>query len=73
MAQITLQIPDAQVPRVIVALCSSLMVDAVTPVVPTAALAKQVLIDYVKQRVQQYENQQAVAAIAPTDVSTIVS
>jgi len=73
MASITLTIPDAQVTRVIDALCAGQMQDAVTPVPPTAALAKQVVIDWIKARVLAYEEDQARKALAAIDVSDIVT
>lgn len=77
MAQMTIQIPDAQVNRVINALCSGLFAPTVgtavlTPIDPTPALAKQVVIEYIKERVVAYEREQAVKAIPPVDVQNVV-
>jgi hypothetical protein len=72
VANITITIPDALVPRVVTALCSSVMTDAVTFANPTPALAKQVLVDYIKERVRAFEEEQARKAIV-VDVSNIAS
>lgn len=73
MANMNLQIPDAQVQRVINALCARLMVDAETPVPPTAALAKSVVVDWIKEQVLTYETRLAQEALAAVDVTNIVS
>jgi len=73
MANINLVIPDAQVQRVINALCSGLIAPTGQTVPPTPALAKQVLIDIVKTRVIVYEEEQARRAIPPIDVTDIVT
>lgn len=73
MAQINLQIPDAQLQRVIAALCDGLMTPTGSPVDPTPALAKQALIQIIKVRVLQYEENKARAAIPPPDVTDVVA
>jgi hypothetical protein len=61
MAQVTLTIPDAQVPRILAAL-----VTEANPT-PTAADYKQLLIDYTKKFVRQHERK--VAATTSLDVT----
>jgi len=73
MANITLTIPDAQVPRVINALCAGLKTPTGQDATPTAALAKQVLIGIVKSRVIMYEEEQARLVIQIADVTDIVT
>jgi len=73
MAQILLNIPDAQVQRVVDALCSLLRTPIGTVVEPTPALAKGVLIDIIKERVKFYEEEKARLALPPPDVTNIVN
>lgn len=71
MAQITLTIPDAQLPRVIAALCATKMtIDGPTP--PTGVNAKAILVEWVKQQVANHETQQAHNALPVVDVTTVV-
>jgi hypothetical protein len=68
MAQITLTIPDEHVQRVIDALC----LGTANPVPATPANAKDVVIQWVKDHVLEYEMEMARRA-AITDVSTLVT
>jgi hypothetical protein len=73
MANINLVIPDAQVPRVVNALCAGLKTPTGQDVVPTPALAKEVVIQMIKARVLMYEEELARRAIQATDVTDIVA
>ena len=80
MAQMLIQIPDAQVQRVITALCDGIFDNndpnfaaKVTPATPTPALAKQVVMDFIRNKVKDYENRKAFDDLPPPDVSTIVN
>lgn len=75
MANMNIQIPDAQVNRVIAALCANLYKEgsATDLVDPTPALAKQVVLDYIKDRVKVHETSEALKNVQPPDVSNIVS
>lgn len=64
MAQISLNIPDAALPRVIEALCAR---GHWSPElgIPKGAFAKQALVAWLKDEVQRYEHRQAeLAAVA---------
>lgn len=70
MANITLTIPDALLPRVRAALCAK----ASLP--DTNANAKEAVIMWIKQTVQAYEYEVALAeraTITPSDVDDIVT
>lgn len=73
MANINLQIPDAQLQRVIDALCAS-RTDPVTlqPIPPTGPNAKAIVIAWIKDQVLAYETEKARKAIAAIDVTTVV-
>jgi hypothetical protein len=73
MANITLTIPDAQVSRVITAVCAS-RTEKVTllPIDPTAANAKAVVAAWIKECVCRYEEEQARLAIV-VDVTGLVT
>ena len=75
MANININIPDQHVDRVIEALCAGLPnVDSFSSgVTPTPALAKQALLNIIKERVKMYEEAKAVKSIPPVDVTSIVS
>jgi len=73
MAQILLNIPDAQVQRVIDALCALLKTPTGASVDPTPALAKGVLIDMIKERVKFYEEEKARATLVAIDVTNLVN
>jgi hypothetical protein len=73
VANISFQIPDTQLPRVIEALCAYQMVDAVTKADPTPALAKKVIIDWIKEQVKRYEEEKARVNLPPVDLSNIIS
>ena len=70
MANITLTIPDAQLPRVIAALCAS---ELANPVSPTGPNAKNVLIKWVKDCVTTYETRLAHEALAAIDTTNLVT
>lgn len=68
MAQITLNIPDAQLPRIIAALC-----DIPRPKLdPTGPNAKAVLVNWVKERVSDFEHRAAMDNVQ-IDVSDVVA
>lgn len=78
MANITLTIPDAQVSRVINALCGGVNVSIIIPpsidpntgaLIVTAAAAKAALISLVKEVVTQAETIAAQKSIVPPDVA----
>lgn len=73
MAQFVLVIPDAQLDRVVKAMCDGQMIDALTPAVPTPALAKQMLITMIKERVRNYETLQAQKAININNLDTLIT
>lgn len=56
MAQITLTVPDAQVPRILAAMATEANPN------PTAADVKARLIDYLKAVTKNYEREQAATA-----------
>lgn len=70
MATINLSIPDAQLPRVIAALCSS---DPANLMAPTAANAKGVVIKWVTDCVKTYETRLAQQALAAVDTAGLVT
>lgn len=70
MANITLTIPDAQLARVIAAVCAS---DPANPPIPTAAAAKATLVRWVTKCVQDHEIKLAQAAVITPDVTGIVT
>ena len=67
MAAITLNIPDAQIARVITAVCASKVTPE--PVAPTGAIAKAIEASWVRECVLAYE----VAQVPPPDVTGLVS
>jgi len=74
MANITINIPDQHVNRVIEALCAGLpSPDSFATITPTPALAKQALLNIIKERVKMHEEMKAVKAIPPVDVIDVVS
>lgn len=77
MAVIALTIPDAQLPRVIAALCArgATVIAGQPPVaVPESpANAKAVAVAWIKETVLAFETTAAHAAVVPPDVSTVVS
>jgi hypothetical protein len=75
MAQMTIQIPDNQLDRVLEALCANLpnIDNFSSGVTPTPALAKQVVLNMIKERVKMYEEAKQAKTIPPIDVSNIIS
>lgn len=73
MASITLTIPDAQLLRIINALCAKGIGIPPTPVEATAPNAKLVLVDWIKQTVSDYELTIARNTVAIPNVASIVS
>jgi hypothetical protein len=66
MAQLTINIPDAQVPRLTAAFAKRAGVDQADM---TAQLARDVILDLIKKIVRQYERQQAEQAVTlPSDI-----
>jgi hypothetical protein len=49
------------------------MVDAVTKADPTPALAKKVIMDWIKEQVKRYEEEKARVNLPPVDLSNIIS
>lgn len=70
MATLTLTIPDAQLQRVVVALCAS---DPANPMPSTVANAKAVVIKWVLNTVTQYETKLAQAAVPVVDTTNLVT
>lgn len=73
MAVITFNIPDTQLPRVIAAVCASRMSPTATPIPPTGANAKAVMVAWVTECVIAYEAELARKALPVVDVSTLVT
>jgi len=76
MATITLTIPDAQVSRVITALCARPffavpIADPVDP--PTPAAAKQIVVDWIKLNVRAYEQIQIQLANPVPDTDGLIT
>ena len=72
MAEITINIPAGKVTRVVHALCQG-KVDIDGNPIESAAIAKDVLVDYIKHRVWQVETQEAEAAAAVEQDDELVS
>lgn len=70
MANITLVIPDAELPRVIAALCAS---DMANPLTPTGPNAKAVVVKWVINCVKAYEVRLAQQALVPTDTTGLIT
>lgn len=70
MATIVLTIPDAQLPRVIAALCAS---EQANPLPPTGSNAKNVVAKWIKDCVVTYETRIAQAALAAINTTDLVT
>jgi len=75
MAQLTINIPAQFEDRVIEALCAGIPNpdSFASGVTPTPALAKQALLNIIKERVKMYEETKLAKAIPPVDVTSIVT